>query len=517
MSQKLLNYIASLESPNGVYDVLVGGKRKDLRGMTINEVMKFQSTMRKNGHESTAVGRYQIVADTLDWVVKNSKNISGDDLFTDRMQDMAATRLLERRGLSKYESGKMDYNTFAINLAKEWASLPVPKDMVNGKGVKLKAGDSYHKGVGSNKAHGSPTEMSNAIRTSAPDSGNKELGGTTRTRPLPPTVHTEGPASDDPIYDNKADYPITSSFRQYLMREENPELHASLQRGLAPSNVRYKDSNGTDKVGFGHKMTRNESANGYIDNWRVADATLENIQELFTNDLTKNWDIIAEEAEKSYGADIDTMDARRREMLMDVQFSQASGIKDKDMGPYVRAVIRGDFETAYENKGQRYKEDAYGKKTEDKERIRASEAQFFGNEAAKGNYMETEGQIEATEAAETIRKFRFEDARKQGNSMSERQTPSESFMNSPERAAALEVSQQENTPPPMQPNTSSGYAAGSPAAPAATPLVATPAPDIDLGGMLSKEYQSPTGEKGMLSTLPAPIAQGVPDYVAPNG
>ena len=91
MSQKLLNYIGNLESPNGVYDVLVGGKRKDLSGMTIGEVMKFQSTMRKNGHETTAVGRYQILKGTLDWVVKNT--VTPCNSFNRRTSSQTRTRL----------------------------------------------------------------------------------------------------------------------------------------------------------------------------------------------------------------------------------------------------------------------------------------------------------------------------------------------------------------------------------------------------------------------------------------
>jgi muramidase (phage lysozyme) len=506
MSQKLLNYIGNLESPNGVYDVLVGGKRKDLRGMTINEVMAFQKTMKKSGHESTAVGRYQIIADTLGWVVKNSKNISGDDLFTDRVQDLAGMRLLERRGLSKYESGSMDYNTFAVNLAKEWASLPVPVDMVNGKGVKLKIGDSYHKGVGSNKAHGSPLLMANAIKPLSPDNG-ADLVGTTRTRPLPATVDTAGPASDDPLYKNKALYPLTPSFQRYLINEENPPLASAMERGIPLANVRYKDSNGTDKVGFGHKLTRAEQSNGYIDNWRIADATKENIIELFQNDQTKSWDIIKEVMKKEYGADIVKMDARRREMLLDVQFSQADGVKDEDLGPYVRAIVRGDFEAAHEAKDARYKTDPQGKKHIDVERVNASEAQFFGTEAARGNYIEESGQKEARAAAENIRKGRYEQGRQVYNAQSDTPVSPESVVDSKEGAAIREQVAQGPATTPATPNVAPGYAAGDAAAPAATPLVATPAPDIDLGGMLSKEYQSPTGQKGMLSTLPEGVGQ----------
>ena len=521
MSQKLLNYIGNLESPNGVYDVLVGGQRKELRGMTLNEVQAFQKTMIKGGHESTAVGRYQIIESTLAWVIANEKEISGDDLFTDRVQDLAGNRLLEMRGLKKYEAGKMDLETFSINLAKEWASLPVPVDMINGKGVALKAGDSYHKGVGSNSAHGSIPDMQTAIGQPVPKSTKKPaLGDTTRTREQPAIVDSAGPESDDALYDNKAIYPLTPSFKKYLQREENAPLLARMERELPPTNVRYKDTNGTDKVGFGHKLTRAEQSNGYIDNWRIADATSANLMELFQNDQTKAWDIIEATMSKEYGADIVTMDARRREMLLDVQFSQQDGVADKDLAPYVRAVVRGDFETASAAKNERYQQDKQGNKTVDQERINASEAQFFGTEAAKGNYIETSGQDEAKAAAENIRKIRYDKARRTHNEASQTPVSPESVVGSAEGQIAKQQAQQGSGVPPATPNTTPGYAAGDAAAPAATPLVEMPAPDIDLGGMLSTQYQSPTGEKGMLSTLddlPAPITPGVPDYIAPNG
>ena len=518
MSQKLLNYIGNLESPNGVYDVLVGGKRKDLSGMTIGEVMKFQSTMRKNGHESTAVGRYQIIATTLDWVVKNTPGLTKDSLFTDATQDRAGTRLLERRGLYKYEAGKMDFNTFTTNLAKEWASLPVHMDMVNGKGVKLTAGDSYHKGVGSNKAHGSPTQIANIVRQLSPtgENDNPNIGGTTRTRPPAPVLSTEAPDTGHKLTAKAMPRAITPVFKKYLAEAENQPLAAALSRekeGVKPVNVRYKDSNGTDKVGYGHKLSKRENTSGYVQGWRIEDATKENIMELYNNDVTKAYETVREIMGSKYKENIDIWDSRRREMLIDVEFSQTDGVNDKELASFVRAVANNDMATAEQTMTDRFNYGPDGMKTRNEKRNKAFSAQFMGPVAQRGDYATPEGQREIEEAHETRKTIELDEMRRKEYPEATPQT----VRDSEEGQRMAQKAQQGNTPPPMQPNAAPGYAAGGAAAPAATPLVNVPAPDIDLGGMLSKEYQSPTGEKGMLSTLPAPITQGVPDYVAPNG
>jgi muramidase (phage lysozyme) len=136
---KLLDYIGKLES-NGNYNILVGGKSNpDLSNMTIEEVMQFQKQMLAQGHESTAVGKYQIINGTLNSLVKQGfANL--DDKFDAATQDKLAVGLLKRRGLDDYMSGKMDANTFADKLSMEWASLP------------FNTGQSYYAGVGSNKS-----------------------------------------------------------------------------------------------------------------------------------------------------------------------------------------------------------------------------------------------------------------------------------------------------------------------------------------------------------------------------
>lgn len=142
--KKILDFIGNVES-NGDYNVLVGGK-KDINGnpvtitdMTIREILSLQNTMQKLNFQSTAVGKYQIIKDTL-WGLVQSGNIPLTSKFDSVMQDKLAETLLMKRGYQSFAEGKLDAHKFADNLAMEWASLPFS----NGK--------SYYQGVGSNKS-----------------------------------------------------------------------------------------------------------------------------------------------------------------------------------------------------------------------------------------------------------------------------------------------------------------------------------------------------------------------------
>lgn len=143
--RKLLDYIG-LREARGRYDVLVGGKTKsDLTSMTVGEVLKFQQTMRSQGHESTALGKYQFINPTLSGLVKNGA-VSLTDIFNSSTQDKAATALLKEKGMDAFVSGKMSKEQFADAVAVVWASMP------------LGSGRSAADGVGSNKAGGTREE-----------------------------------------------------------------------------------------------------------------------------------------------------------------------------------------------------------------------------------------------------------------------------------------------------------------------------------------------------------------------
>lgn len=146
----ILNYIGGKES-RGNYNILVGGKTNpNLTNMTIAEVLAYQKTMKAQGHESTAVGKYQIIQGTLRGLV-NSGYAKLDDKFDARTQDNLAEGLLKQRGLDSFLSGKMSTDQFADNLSKEWASLP------------YHTGASFYAGVGSNRSLGSRQEFTGIL------------------------------------------------------------------------------------------------------------------------------------------------------------------------------------------------------------------------------------------------------------------------------------------------------------------------------------------------------------------
>jgi tape measure domain-containing protein len=95
------------------------GGEKNLTGMTLNQIQALQAQMLSNpenrakygdGLGSSALGRYQIVGKTLKGLMA-SMNLSGDELFDEKMQDQMAARLVAGRGAS------------TTGLRKEWTSL----------------------------------------------------------------------------------------------------------------------------------------------------------------------------------------------------------------------------------------------------------------------------------------------------------------------------------------------------------------------------------------------------------
>lgn len=162
----LLDFIGKVESAKG-YDYEYNDKPLDLSNMTIKEVLEHQEKRRKEGVKSSAVGRYQFIYNTLKSLVltdsgkeKNPKDLPLDAKFTPELQDKAATILLQRRGLDAFLAGRMSAEDFSTEVAKEWASMPLIKDMTvtrkNKQGqeekVNLKKGQSFYSGVAGNKA-----------------------------------------------------------------------------------------------------------------------------------------------------------------------------------------------------------------------------------------------------------------------------------------------------------------------------------------------------------------------------
>lgn len=93
--------------------------------MTLGEVKELQRRMLAhpaNGWNSSAVGKYQIVGTTLRGLQKEM-NLPDSTVFSPEIQDQMGMRLLERRGLTKFQNGTMSAAQFQNNIASEWASF----------------------------------------------------------------------------------------------------------------------------------------------------------------------------------------------------------------------------------------------------------------------------------------------------------------------------------------------------------------------------------------------------------
>lgn len=148
----VLDFIANFEAPEG-YNQVYGGTRLDpprpITTMTVREVLHWQDRSVAAGSASSAAGRYQIIRGTLREQVRAGA-VGLDEKFTPEVQDRIGNSLLEKRGLSDYRAGRISRETFADNLAKEWASLPAQKRDKRGRKA---TGQSYYAGDGLNRAH----------------------------------------------------------------------------------------------------------------------------------------------------------------------------------------------------------------------------------------------------------------------------------------------------------------------------------------------------------------------------
>ena len=152
----LLNFIGNIESNNRVnayYGDYDSDEVYDFQNMTLQGVIDWQ---KKN--KEKAVGRFQYKPETLKRIAKQ-EGISLDETFTDEIQKKLAIRSLRDRGLDNFLiNPSEEKNKFALNLSKEWASLPIIDDK-SGK----KIGDSYYSGTTSNRALVKPEEYESIL------------------------------------------------------------------------------------------------------------------------------------------------------------------------------------------------------------------------------------------------------------------------------------------------------------------------------------------------------------------
>lgn len=160
---KLLDYIGKLETGRtdaSAYEVIVFFKQgklpKPLTEYTIDELLAAQKTWAKNW-KGSAAGKYQIIRKTLLGLVAQL-GIPGSTKFTPDLQDRLGFQLLTNRGWQAFVSRQVTASAYALQLAREWASIPV-LTATQGAHREVRRGQSYYAGDGVNKAHADPAEF----------------------------------------------------------------------------------------------------------------------------------------------------------------------------------------------------------------------------------------------------------------------------------------------------------------------------------------------------------------------
>ncbi len=164
----IFDVIGKYES-RGDYTAVYGGipeaqRPAALRAMTVAEVISWQRKVVNAGAKSSAAGKYQIIRKTLETCSARA-GVAQTRKFDVNTQDELALDLLRARSMQAFLDGKIDADDMMLNLAKEWASLPVPRDM-QGASRAIKAGQSYYAGDGLNKAHATIAEVGQALLVS---------------------------------------------------------------------------------------------------------------------------------------------------------------------------------------------------------------------------------------------------------------------------------------------------------------------------------------------------------------
>lgn len=172
---KLLDYIGRLETgrtDDSAYGVIVffkhGKLPKPLTEYTIDELLAAQKTWAKNWRGSAA-GKYQIIRKTLLGLI-DQMEVPGSMKFSPDFQDQLGFQLLLNRGWQAFVSRQVTVGAYALQLAREWASIPVLSP-VQGAHRQVVRGQSYYAGDGINKAHADPKEFEALLASIRPGAG----------------------------------------------------------------------------------------------------------------------------------------------------------------------------------------------------------------------------------------------------------------------------------------------------------------------------------------------------------
>lgn len=152
-------------------DDIIGSTRsttrngKALNEMTIGEIQALQDIDDPNDpNRLFAVGKYQVIPSTMDIVV-NGLDLSPDQVFDAATQDKIATFLISKKRprLGDFlAGGETSLDRAMLEMAKEFASIPVPYDVKKGSRT-IKAGESYYDDEGGNDARHSIEETRNML------------------------------------------------------------------------------------------------------------------------------------------------------------------------------------------------------------------------------------------------------------------------------------------------------------------------------------------------------------------
>ena len=139
---------------------------KNLTDMTVGEIMELQSQ-----RKLYAAGKYQIVPSTMkDFVARGG--VKKSDMFNSKTQEKFPEYVvkIKRPIVGKYFEGKASLEDAVINLAAEFASIGVPRDMKRGefgsgypKSDRPK-GSTFYGGT-SNRAHTTPESVAAALQS----------------------------------------------------------------------------------------------------------------------------------------------------------------------------------------------------------------------------------------------------------------------------------------------------------------------------------------------------------------
>jgi len=138
---------------------------KPLTDYTVDELLAAQKVWAKNWRGSAA-GRYQIIRKTLQGLV-SQLGIPGTAHFNADLQDRLGFQLLQNRGWQAFASGQVSAGAYALQLAKEWASIPVLSD-VQGQNRPVSRGESYYAGDGVNKSQAKADEFEAVLASIKP-------------------------------------------------------------------------------------------------------------------------------------------------------------------------------------------------------------------------------------------------------------------------------------------------------------------------------------------------------------